>query len=171
MKIGILSDTHKKEGRAKKAIEFLVKNGVDYLVHAGDIVKVDVLNMMEETGLPYVAVLGNNDNHLVEVMNEYNLYKEPYYFKIKDISFKLMHIPFYMSADTDVVIYGHTHIFECSKSAKSLYLNSGEVCARDTGNSEVMILNITDKEYITEYFYRKIGQKRWLSREFIFDRD
>ena len=33
MKIGILSDTHKKVGRAKKAIELLVKQGVKALVH------------------------------------------------------------------------------------------------------------------------------------------
>jgi putative phosphoesterase len=170
MKIGILSDTHKKEGRAKKAIEFLVKNGAEYLIHAGDVVKVDVLNMLEETGLPYKAVLGNNDYHLVEVMNKYNLYKEPHYFKIEDISFKLMHIPFYMSADTNIVIYGHTHVYECTKNGDTLYLNSGEVCARDTNNSEVMLLDISKDNYKITYYYRPIGQKDWKNRLFEFKR-
>jgi putative phosphoesterase len=171
MKIGILSDTHKKEKKAKKAIEFLVKNGVQYLIHAGDIVKLEVLDMLEETGLPYKAVLGNNDYHLVDVMHKYNLYKEPHYFKIEDTSFKLMHIPFYMSADVDVVVYGHTHCYECKKPGKSLYLNSGEVCARDTGKSEIMILEITESEYKNTYYYRKSGEKEWISKEFKFERD
>ncbi len=44
MKIGILSDTHKKEKRSQKVVDLLVKNGAEFLIHAGDIVKAEFKN-------------------------------------------------------------------------------------------------------------------------------
>ena len=48
MKIGIISDTHKKLGRAIKAIDYLIKEGAEYILHAGDIVREEVLEYLEE---------------------------------------------------------------------------------------------------------------------------
>ena len=45
MKIGILSDTHSKVGKAKKAIDFLLKEGAEFFIHAGDICEVEVLEI------------------------------------------------------------------------------------------------------------------------------
>ncbi|WP_456452506.1 metallophosphoesterase family protein, partial [Hydrogenimonas sp.] len=61
MRLGILSDTHKKAGRARRAIDMLLQNGAEWLVHAGDIGREETLAYMEGSGVPYVAVLGNND--------------------------------------------------------------------------------------------------------------
>lgn len=73
MKIGILSDTHSKIGRAKKVIDLLIDNGAEYLIHAGDICEVDVLEYMAQSKLPYLAVYGNNDAHMVEHHRRFNL--------------------------------------------------------------------------------------------------
>jgi predicted phosphodiesterase len=54
MKIGIMSDTHKKVGRAKKVIDLLIENGAEYILHAGDIVKEEVLEYLE-LKIPYIA--------------------------------------------------------------------------------------------------------------------
>ncbi|MCJ7766672.1 MAG: metallophosphoesterase family protein, partial [Thiovulaceae bacterium] len=64
MKIGILSDTHKKEKRSQQVIDHLLKNGAEFLIHGGDIVKEQILEQLAESGLPYLAVYGNNDAHL-----------------------------------------------------------------------------------------------------------
>jgi len=69
MKIGILSDTHKKVGRAKKAIDMLLDNGAEFLIHAGDIGKIEILEYFKEISIPYTAVLGNNDRKLVDLIH------------------------------------------------------------------------------------------------------
>ena len=152
MKIGILSDTHSKVQEAKKTLDFLVKNGAEFIIHAGDVCKYETLELLATCGVRYVAVYGNNDAHLVQYHNDYNLVQEPNYFKLAGKKFKLMHLPFYMTPDADVVIFGHTHIFECEFKNNTLFLNPGEVCAREKPTTECVMLEIKDKEFIVEYF-------------------
>ncbi len=161
MKIGLLSDTHKKIGRAKKVIDLLIEKEVDYLIHAGDIGKLEILEFLRDSNISYVAVIGNNDYHLVDYSHKFNLVREPHYFKLKDLKFKLMHHPFYLTPDVDVVVYGHTHFSEFDLKNDTLFLNAGEVCARDTGKSEFMILEILEDKYIIDYYNRIIKSKNW----------
>ncbi len=169
MKIGIMSDTHKKIGRAKKAIDLLIEKGAKFIVHAGDIVEEEVLKYLEEK-TKYVAVFGNNDYHLYKFADKYNLVSEPYYFKLAEKTFKLMHYPKYMfPLDADIIIYGHTHDVDISFNGKNLILNPGEVCARDSGFSSCMTLDVEENKYIVTLYYRKIKTDEWKSKikEFI----
>lgn len=152
MKIGILSDNHRRLDLAKEMLEKLIQEGAEFIVHAGDMVSVEMLEMLENSPLKYVAVYGNNDAHLVQYQNEYNLVKEPYYFKIANTKFKLMHLPFYMAPDSDVVIFGHTHIFASEFKNETLFLNPGEVCAREKPLSESAMLEISDDRYEVSYY-------------------
>jgi len=165
MKVGIISDTHKKLGRAKKAIDLLLDKGAEFMVHAGDIVRVEVLEYLEEKKIRYVAVLGNNDYHLYEYTDKFELVTEPFYFKLANKSWKLMHYPRYIfPLDTDIIVYGHTHDVDISFNGKNLILNPGEVCARDHGYSTCMMLEIEDNKYTVTLYYRKIGEKEWKSK-------
>jgi len=152
MKIGIISDTHRKVKKTKKAISLLIENGAEFIIHAGDIVEVEILQMLQNCSLDYVAVYGNNDAHLVEYQDSYNLVQEPYFFKLDGLNFKLMHLPFYLTPDADVVIYGHTHKFHSEYIKDTLFLNSGEVCARKKPITSFAMLDINDSEYlVTRY--------------------
>ena len=162
MRVGIMSDTHKKLGRAKKAVDLLIEKGVEFIIHAGDIVRVELLEYLEEKNIRYVAVLGNNDYHLYDVVDKYNLVTEPYYFKLANKTWKLMHYPKYMfPLDTDIIVYGHTHDVDISFNGKNLIINPGEVCARDHGFSTCMSLDIDENKYTVTLYYRKIGSTEW----------
>ena len=151
MKIGILSDSHLKSDYTKEVIDFLKEIKSDYLVHAGDLCVEKNLKLLEESELKYIAVFGNNDRYLVDLTSNYNIKQEPYYFKIKDTTFKLMHLPYYLTPDSDVVIFGHTHIFECDYKNNTLYINPGEVCAREKPSIEcVQLVN----HYISRYMFK-----------------
>jgi putative phosphoesterase len=164
MKIGLISDTHKKVGRAKKAIDLLIENGAEYIIHAGDIVKEEVLEYLKEKKIPYVAVFGNNDYHLYRLVDEYNLHYEPFKFKLANHTFKLMHYPTKMfPLDTEIVIYGHTHEEDISYNGKNLILNPGEVCARDKNYSSCMMLEILEDRYLVTHYYRFVGTDEWQS--------
>lgn len=168
MKIGLLSDMHGRVQMTESVLECLIKNGANYLICAGDIVSLKCLELIKESGLPYKAVLGNNDIYLIEHIQNYELFKEPHYFKIEDKSFKLMHLPYYLAPDTDVVIYGHLHKFEVSKKEKTLFINPGEVCAREKGVSECAMVEINDKKIVVSYFFRSVYSDYWHTKEYEF---
>ena len=170
MKIGIISDTHTKFKKAKRAIDTLLDDGAEFIVHAGDIVEVETLELLKNCGLRYVAVYGNNDAHLVHYHSKYNLVQEPYYFKIANTKIKLMHLPFYMSADADVVIFGHTHTFESEFKGSTLFLNSGEVCARSKPISEWAMLEIDESSFKVTHYTKKNKNDKINKKEYNYER-
>jgi len=173
MKIGILSDTHSKVTMAKDAIELLLENGAEFLIHAGDIEEVQTLELLQNCGVRYVAVYGNNDAHLTPFHEKYNLVQEPYYFKLANTKFKLMHLPFYMAPDADIVIFGHTHEFESDFKNGTLFLNSGEVCARSKPVSECAMLEVTEKEFEVTYYTKSLKSKKdtnFKHQKFLYER-
>ena len=158
MKIGIISDTHTKVKKASRAINILIQDGAEFIIHAGDVVEVETLELLKNCGLRYVVVYGNNDAHLARYHNDYNLVQEPYLFKLADTKFKLMHLPFYMSPDADVIIFGHTHSFDSDYKGNTLFLNSGEVCARNKPSSEWAMLEVNSCEFLVTH-YTKVNKK------------
>lgn len=81
-----------------------------------------------------------------------------------------MHLPYYMTGDCDVVIFGHTHIFESEYKNNTLFLNPGEVCAREKPLVECVLLEIKDNEYIINYYSRDINKKEFLKEEIIYEK-
>ena len=170
MKIGIISDTHSKVKKAKIALDTLLDDGAEFIIHAGDIVELEMLELLKNSTKRYVAVYGNNDAHLVRYHNDYNLVKEPHYFKLANTKFKLMHLPYYMNNDSEVIIFGHTHHFFSEIKGDSLFLNSGEVCARKKPISECAMLEITDKEFIITHYTKHDTAHRFNTKEFSYQR-
>ncbi len=170
MKIGLLSDTHSKINKAKKALDFLVENGAEFIIHAGDIVEYEILELLANCTKRYIAVYGNNDTHLMCHHNNFHLVQEPYYFKLAETTFKLMHLPFYMTSDAEVIIFGHTHQFEVEFKSGSLYLNPGEVCARKKALSECAILEVKSNKFIVNYYTQKKKDTFSLKKSYEFKR-
>jgi hypothetical protein len=170
VKIGLLSDTHTKKGRSQKAIDHLVSQGAEFLIHAGDIVKPEILDQLKNSGVRYVAVYGNNDANLIEYHTKYNLAQEPHYFKLGGVNFKLMHLPFYMNADAEVIIFGHTHVFECDFKNRTLFLNPGEVCARDKPFSSCAMLETSDTNLTVTHYSRAVGSDAFEERHYSLER-
>jgi len=166
MRLGVLSDPHRRSDFQKLAIDKLIDEGVEVLIHAGDFCIEENLELLKNSGLPYVAVFGNNDSHLLGLSAKYNIHKEPYYFKIKDLKVKLMHLPFYLTPDSNLVIFGHTHHFETQKQNGTIFLNPGEICAREKPISEMALLDTKKDEVIR--FFRDIDSTLWSSKVFKF---
>ena len=165
MKIGILSDSHLKTDLHRDALDHLLAEGVEYLLHAGDIMLEEHLKMLEATKLPYACVYGNNDTALISLHEKYNIFQEPYYLKIDTLTIKMMHMPYYMSADVDMVVSGHTHIFEASISGETLFINPGEVCGREKPLSECAVVLINEGVFEVIHYYRELSQGTWTKRE------
>jgi len=168
IKIGVLSDTHKRGDLQKEAINHLKKEGAQYLLHLGDLELPKHLEDLANSNLPYAAVFGNNDYALKGMENSFRIKKEPYYLKIKDITIKMMHLPYYLSSDTNIVLFGHLHKFSAEFKGETLFLNPGEICARNKNLSECALIEISKDRYIVNYYFREPEVKEWKAKEFEF---
>jgi len=168
LKLGILSDSHTKTILHEEAINHLIDLGAEYLLHAGDIMLEEHLQILENTKLPYVCVYGNNDTSLISLHGKYNIFQEPYYLKIQKLKIKIMHLPLFMSPDVNIVISGHTHVFESSMRGETLFINPGEVCARNKFLTECAMVEISGEdldEYKVIHYFRELNNFEWTERE------
>lgn len=164
MIIGVISDSHKRDDVAKEAMLYLKDRGASIIIHAGDIVEKTTLKDLKELGIPYRAVLGNNDHHLEKLKEKFNLYSEPYEFSFGSFSFLLMHKPKWLKSGTDFCIFGHTHTFECFKKDKTIFVNPGEICARNKPLHEFCYID-TDSMDVIKVSAKAKKQRVWIEEK------
>ncbi|MDF2840318.1 MAG: phosphoesterase, family [Clostridia bacterium] len=159
MKIGVISDTHMKSpDKLLPNAVFLAFEGVDMILHAGDILIEEVLIQLEAIA-PVIAVAGNNDS--------YELYQKLGFRKIITVGGKRIGMTHgvsrgktYMNAysefmedNVDCIVYGHSHIPHNEVINNILFFNPGSATQRRfQPRHSVGILHI-DQNIIGEIIY------------------
>ena len=67
MRIGIISDTHSQFDRTREAVSLLQGEGIEALIHCGDIVNPGIISLCAP--VPSWFVFGNNDDYPIENLN------------------------------------------------------------------------------------------------------
>ena len=149
--IGLISDTHvpKRAHRIPEKV-FEIFQDVDYIIHAGDLVELAVVDELEQIA-PVLAVHGNMDG--VEIAGAL-----PRLNTLKIFNWKIgvMHDPGILfglnkmrelakQQGFNVFVYGHTHIANIKWESKTLYINPGSptVPASVMSKPSVGMLKIT----------------------------
>lgn len=126
LKIGLISDIH---GQLDKRIRTLFKD-VYHIICAGDIGDIEILNDLFDIA-PVIAVAGNTDMKLKNILPEYVNYK------IDDLKIFISHIiektdpswqdksKIIFNLRPDIVVYGHTHNYVASCSGNIIFVNPG----------------------------------------------
>jgi uncharacterized protein len=129
--VGLISDTHvPKRARCIPKRVFEIFEGADYIIHAGDLVDLSVVDELEQIA-PVLAVRGNSDN--LEVAGALPKLNS---LKIFDWKIGVIHDQNILDGlDTmsevargngfDVFVYGHTHVADVRWENKILYINPG----------------------------------------------
>ena len=129
--VGLISDTHvpAKAKAIPKAV-FKVFENVDYIVHAGDLVELSVIDELEQLA-PVLAVHGNMDGPQVSgalpILNS---------LKVMDWKIGVTHDPGTLNGMSkmreitkqnlfNVLVFGHTHTSSIKWEGKTLYINPG----------------------------------------------
>jgi putative phosphoesterase len=129
--LGLISDTHipaRAREIPKRVFEIFEK--VDFIVHAGDLVDLSVIDKLEQLA-PVLAVYGNMDGPEIRG-------KLPKMASVKVLDWKIgvMHDPGTMFGvgkmreiakqnSFNVLVYGHTHHPNIKWEGKSLFINPG----------------------------------------------
>ncbi len=150
MLIGVISDTHIPE-RARKIpnIVFKLFEGVDMILHAGDLVSLDVWEQLEKVA-PTRCVQGNMDGHyglklpkndVITVeghkigLNHGEVYPRGDTQQLKYIALEL---------EVDILITGHTHWAFIKEFDDILLLNPGSPTVPRMSDKSVMLLDINE---------------------------
>lgn len=132
MKIGVISDTHIPM-RAKQLPGQVIEafKEVDHIIHAGDIVSLEVLDLLERFA-PVTAVSGNVDPVTIE---EILGFKKLITLKGYRIGVTHGHgasgstvdraVKCFENDNVDCIIFGHSHIPYCEKINNILLFNPG----------------------------------------------
>ncbi len=156
--IGLISDTHipSRATSIPKAV-FSTFQNVDYIIHAGDLVELSVIDELEQIA-PVLAVHGNMDGAETRgILPELNS------LKIFDRKIGVIHDPDTMLGmdkmreltqqnGFDVLVYGHTHNANIKWEGKVLYINPGSPTNPSSllNKPSVAILKITRDEIVPE---------------------
>lgn len=152
-KIGVISDTHLKKPTG--LIEEIVSKylfDVDLIIHAGDMVKLCVLDIFYATGKDIIAVSGNMD--YPEVSDRFPLKQS---IEIEDVLIGIIHgwgDPHGMRArirqefsKVDAIIYGHTHQAFSGTEDGVFFFNPGSPTDnRFTKDNSIGIIEINGKK-------------------------
>ena len=144
MKIAILSDTH---GRLPAGV-YPFFEGVDAIVHAGDIGREEVIFELEAVA-PVYAVHGNVDDWTLQ--QRFPLWRAEYF---EGVKFLITHIIAPITApglrhafekigcdnDPDVVVYGHTHELKIQRVDTILTVNPGSVSEPRRGERPSLVI-------------------------------
>lgn len=135
-KVGIISDTH---GVLPPGVHNLF-DGVDQIVHAGDIGDEDILAELEALA-PVVAVYGNTDIGLLR-----RRLMERAEFSLDGYNIIVAHLPLFFGTETapTIRISGHTHKPLILQRGDSMLINPGSAAfPRGEYNSSVALLSLS----------------------------
>jgi len=159
--IGLISDTHIPSRAASLPKEvFTSFENVDYIIHAGDIVELSVIDTLEQIA-PVLAVHGNIDPPEVQsalpTLNS---------LKILDRKIGVIHDPDILygmdkmrelvkTNGFDVLVYGHTHNANIKWEENILYINPGSPTSPSSllNKPSVALIKITKDSIIPEIIY------------------
>ena len=161
MRIGIISDTHDHRRHAVQAAEIFGGAGLQYVLHAGDIVAPFTARAFSGLdGVKFIAVFGNNDGdkfYLRSTIEGFGGEIHEYCYKgeLADRNVYMTHTDHNIeevarSQMYDLVVYGHTHRRDIRRVGKTLVVNPGEATDWITASSAVVILDLKDMSHTVE---------------------
>jgi len=160
MIVGIMSDTHDNLPLVDKAVNRLLDEKVELVLHAGDYVSPFVIPHFKPFKGKFIGIFGNNDGDhefLKRRFAEFGLEIRGVFAEVKidNVRIALLHggepggapgpselLKSLIDAECyDVLIHGHVHEAKAYKKGKMMIINPGEVCGYLTNKPSIAVLD------------------------------
>ncbi len=155
MILGIISDSHDNVEKIKQAALVFKEQGVQVIIHAGDVIAPTSLKPLMDLAIPIYAVRGNNDGetimlHRLITSTKGQFFTGTGFIKIEGFRIGLFHeheLPLELKNGTplDLVIWGHNHELYV-EHGKPCRINPGEACGLMTGRATIVVVRGEDGE-------------------------
>jgi hypothetical protein len=174
MKIGVISDSHKNLDYLRRAITLLLEEGVSCIVHLGDDYKDTVV--LDECPVRIIKVPGAFDpeykdrgiqNRLIEEIEGVRILITHTIGSHKnDLPDDIRPEDVIQKREVDLVLFGHTHLYEMKEEAGIICFNPGHLQEIDTKKRPASfgVVEITDSYILCRLFdlkKNKISEKRF----------
>ena len=155
MKIGVVSDTHNNSRNVREIVRLFNKEGVDHVIHTGDITRPGTLELFCDLLAPLSGVLGNNDVEVDELMkvaklHSFYIQEPPLYLDFCGCNIVVVHDPRDLTQSTTsqavVALHGHTHQLRMEKRNTLTIFNPGECAGHMKGFNAIGILDLVTME-------------------------
>jgi uncharacterized protein len=153
MLIGITSDAHDSIQGVKDALRVFSERQVELILFAGDMIGSGNCYTFEGLGIPIKLVFGNNDGDRVGLAREFARVGGEYLGDFGEVEADGLKIALMHGTDEplvqavvasqiyDVVVRGHNHRAEVTRSGRTLLINPGEIWGHFTGISSIAVLD------------------------------
>lgn len=157
MKIGVITDTHERVSKIKKAVEFFNSSDVEIVLHAGDIISPIMTDHLKKLNVKMLGVFGNNDGEKnlwrirsAEFPNGLELRERYAELEAAGAKFLVIHEPYLLDSIVaggkyDFVIYGHTHATDLRREGRTVVLNCGETSGVMSGKAAAGVIDLAAK--------------------------
>ncbi len=161
MKIGVVSDTHDVARNVRRIAEIFREEGVERIVHTGDITRGRTLEALAASGVQLFGVYGNNDVLRDELEAaaatfDFMLSDGPAEFEWAGRRLIVAHDPRELEQrirpEHDVVLHGHIHRRILERTPSRLVFNPGECAGQLEGYNAVGIVDLNDLAVELRFF-------------------
>jgi hypothetical protein len=147
MKIGIIADTHDNLPKIEKAVRFLNKNRVEFVLHAGDFIAPFAAVKLKNLSCDFRGVFGNNDGEKqgLAQISENRIQNGPLRLTLGGRRIVLVHDINSINPTTEeaqLIVFGHSHKPEISKKDSLILVNPGECAGWLSNRSSVAIVDL-----------------------------
>ena len=153
MLVGVVSDTHNNIKNVKNIIDIFNKEGVDLVIHTGDISKPQTLKLFSELNCSLIGVFGNNDrgeDGFEEICEEcgFKFQNPPYSISLQKKKIAIFHEPdsideyLEFHKDVDLILHGHTHRYREEIKENVIWFNPGECAGLVSGKNALGIIEL-----------------------------
>lgn len=154
MKAGVLSDTHDSRESADEALRLFVREGVEAVLHLGDVCSPKTLAGFFATGIPLIGVFGNNDADRAgfQAATGNAFHAGPHMPVVGGRRILMAHKFQELQAEIgdggrfDLILFGHTHRPVTMRVGRALVLNPGEACGFVYGRSTCAVVDLDSME-------------------------
>jgi putative phosphoesterase len=137
MQIGVVSDTHDNLDIAQAAVDYFAAEGVEMVVHCGDIISPFTARLFDTDDFDFYAVRGNNDGEwaLQSLVDEFGVYMG----EMGEIELESANVAVYHGTSEavvgsliesgvyDYVLRGHTHQQVHDRADGTVHVNPGGI--------------------------------------------
>ena len=153
MKIGVVSDTHNNLRNVGKIVELFNEQGVERVIHTGDITQSKTIDVLANLNMPVHGVFGNNDQEresLERAMNAhgFDFCDPPLTVTWAERRIIVVHDPLEFDEFSPdghaLALHGHTHRYRHeSLNGGTLVFNPGECAGHMAGYNAIGVIDLT----------------------------
>jgi predicted phosphodiesterase len=128
VKAGILSDSHDERGLAEDALGLFREEGVEVILHLGDVCRPETILALRDCGIPMIGVYGMPEIGGRKVLMAH--------------SFDELQEEIGEGGKFDLILFGHTHRPLTMRIGRALILNPGEACGFISGKPTCAVIDL-----------------------------